>query len=393
MREAYIVSSVRTAVGKAKRGSLAQATPVEMGAVALQGAVDKVANLNLNDVDDIIVGCAAPEAEQGMNVAQLIGQRAGRIDEITGMTINRMCSSGLQSIALAHQAIAFGQSEVMAAGGTESMTMIAMGGNHFMPDPALMTEAPTAYMTMGNTAEQVVKKYNVSREAMDQFALDSHTKALAAIADGKFVDEIIPMTVKQAMYNGREVVHREFEFKVDEGPREGSTLESLGKLRPVFNPRGQVTAATSSQMSDGAAMTILMSENKVNELSVKPIAKLLGFVVAPVPASLMGIGPVNAIPKALKLTGLELSDIGLFELNEAFASQSIAVINELGLNKDIVNVNGGALALGHPLGCTGAKLTSTLLHEMQRRSVKYGICTMCVGGGMGAAGVFENLLL
>ena len=303
------------------------------------------------------------------------------------------CASGLQTIAMAHQAISFGQSEVVAAGGSESMSLLALGGNHFVAHPDLMDSFPDAYMNMGNTAEYVADKYKVARTAMDEFALSSHEKALNAISKGYFEKEIVPMQVDVNRFDGQKLVKLSKEFKVDEGPRAGSTLEAMAKLRSPFRAGGNITAANSSQMSDGAAMSILMSEAKMNELGVKPIAKLLGFATAPVEAKYMGMGPVAAVPKVLKQTGLELKDIGLIELNEAFASQSLAVIQELRLDANLVNVNGGALALGHPLGCTGAKLSATLLHEMQRRGVRYGLCTMCVGGGMGAAGIFENLML
>ena len=393
MNNAYIVSSVRTAVGKAKRGTLAHVSPVEMGSAALKGAVNKVDNLEINHIEDLLVGCANPEAEQGMNMAMVIGQTAGLGNSITGATINRFCASGLQTIAMAHQAISFGQSEVVAAGGSESMSLLALGGNHFVAHPDLMDSFPDAYMNMGNTAEYVADKYKVARTAMDEFALSSHEKALNAISKGYFEKEIVPMQVDVNRFDGQKLVKLSKEFKVDEGPRAGSTLEAMAKLRSPFRAGGNITAANSSQMSDGAAMSILMSEAKMNELGVKPIAKLLGFATAPVEAKYMGMGPVAAVPKVLKQTGLELKDIGLIELNEAFASQSLAVIQELRLDANLVNVNGGALALGHPLGCTGAKLSATLLHEMQRRGVRYGLCTMCVGGGMGAAGIFENLML
>ena len=393
MNNTYIVSSVRTAVGKAKRGSLAQISPVEMGVAALTGAVEKVNNLDIKQVEDILVGCANPEAEQGMNMAMIIGQSAGLGNAITGATINRFCASGLQTIAMAHQAISFGQSDIVAAGGSESMSLLALGGNHFVAHPQIMDSFPDAYMNMGNTAEYVADKYKVSRTAMDEFALNSHAKALNAISKGYFENEIAAMQLEINKFDGQKLVTLKKDFKVDEGPRAGSTIEAMAKLRSPFRAGGNITAANSSQMSDGAAMSILMSEAKVNELGVQPIAKFLGFATAPVDAKFMGMGPVAAVPKVLKQVGLDLKDIGLIELNEAFASQSIAVINELGLDPNIVNVNGGALALGHPLGCTGAKLTATLLHEMQRRGIRYGLCTMCVGGGMGAAGIFENLML
>lgn len=391
--EAYIVSSVRTAVGKAKRGTLRETRPEEMGATAVKGAIEKVKGLNPEMVDDLLIGCAMPEGEQGMNMSRLIGLKAGLPVESSAATINRFCSSGLQTIAMATANIKAGFNEVVVAGGAESMSMVPMSGYFFMPDPTLQSEMPEAYISMGLTAENVAKKYNVSREAQDAFSFRSHQKALDAIKNGRFEDEIIPMEVSGSYFDeatGKPVPWKST-FLVDEGPRADTTEEALAKLRPVFKAGGTVTAATASQMSDGAAATVVMSGERVKELGIDPIAKLIGFATAGVRPEIMGIGPIEAIPKVLKQAGLNLKDIGLFELNEAFASQSIAIINELGLDEDIVNVNGGAIALGHPLGCTGAKLSATLLHEMKRRGVRYGICTMCIGGGMGAAGIFENL--
>lgn len=391
MNNVYIVSSVRTPVGKANRGSLAHVPPVDYATAAFKGAVDKVDNLHLEDIEDLMLGSATPEAEQGMNMAMQVGQAAGLGNKITGVTINRFCASGLQSIAMAHQAIACGHASVLAAGGCESMSLLTLGGNNFVANPKLNDIFPDAYLNMGNTAEAVAKQYNVSRTSMDKFSLRSHENALKAIEQGYFKEEIIPLDLEVNHYKDGNLHTRKFRFSIDEGPRAGSSIESLAKLPAVFRAGGSVTAASSSQMSDGAAFSVLVNEQTLQERNLTPRAKLIGFAVAPVTARLMGMGPVAAIPKVLKQTGLTLKDIELIELNEAFASQSIAVINELGLNPDIVNVNGGAIALGHPLGCTGAKLTATLLHEMERRSLRYGMVTMCVGGGMGAAGIFENL--
>lgn len=384
--EAYIISSVRSAVGKAKRGALRNVRPEDMGAAVLKGALDKANNLDPEMVDDILMGCAMPEGEQGMNMARLIALRAGFPDSVSAATINRFCSSGLQSIAMGSQAIMAGHAEIVLAGGVESMSLVPMSGYFFSPHPEMAEKKPEAYLNMGITAENVAKAYNISREEQDAYAFRSHTRAVEAIKAGKFEDEIIPLKVNGTVSNGSE-------FKVDEGPRADTTLKALAALKPVFSPNGSVTAGNSSQMSDGAAVTLVMSKRWMNTLNLKPMARLVGFATAGVPPEIMGIGPVNAIPKVLNQTDLKLENIGLIELNEAFASQSLAVINELGLDEERVNVNGGAIALGHPLGCTGAKLTASLLHEMRRRGEKYGICTMCIGGGMGAAGIFENLML
>lgn len=392
--EAYIVSSVRTAVGKAKRGTLRETRPEEMGAVAVKGAIEKVSGLSPDQVDDLLIGCAMPEGEQGMNMSRLIGLKAGLPVESSAATINRFCSSGLQTIAMAHANILAGFNDVVVAGGSESMSMVPMSGYYFMPDPTLQSEMPEAYIGMGLTAENVAEKYGISREQQDEFSFQSHQKAIEAIKNGHFKDEIIPMEVHGSFYDASKgkTVSWHKTFDTDEGPRADTTVEALSKLRPVFKPTGTVTAGTASQMSDGAAATVVMSGAKVKELGVTPIARLVGFATAGVRPEIMGIGPIESIPKVLKQAGLELKDIGLIELNEAFASQSLAIVKELNIDPAIVNVNGGAIALGHPLGCTGAKLTATLLHEMKRRGVKYGICTMCIGGGMGASAVFENLL-
>ncbi|MEX0684448.1 MAG: acetyl-CoA C-acyltransferase [Balneolales bacterium] len=391
--EAFIVSSVRTAVGKAKRGALRNYRPEDMGAEAVKGVLARVKGLEKDMVDDILMGCAMPEGEQGMNMARLITLRAGFPDSVPAATINRFCSSGLQTIAMATQAIMAGHSEIVIAGGAESMSLVPMTGYFFSPHPEMAGSRPEAYLNMGTTAENVAKSYNISREDQDAYAYRSHMKATDALNAGKFNDEIIPLNVRETLPgNGKPEKHDTI-FKVDEGPRANTSHEALAGLKPVFNPKGSVTAGNSSQMSDGAAATLVMSKAWMENLGLKPMAKLIGFSTAGVPPEIMGIGPVNAIPKVLNQTGLKLSDIGLIELNEAFASQALAVIRELDINEDKVNVNGGAIALGHPLGCTGAKLTASLLHEMQRRGVRYGICTMCVGGGMGAAGIFENLML
>ncbi len=392
-REAYIVSSVRTAVGKAKKGTLAATRPEAMGAVAVRGAMERVKGLSPEMIDDVLIGCAMPEGSQGLNMGRIIAQKAGLPDEVPAATINRFCSSGLQTIVMGAQAILAGHAEVVVAGGAESMSLVPMSGFHFSPDPELLQRDPDVYISMGITAENVAEKYKISREEQDQFAYRSHQKALAAIQSGKFAEEIVPLPVQVKLYQNGSVHARETTFTVDEGPRADTTLEALMKLRPAFKLSGTVTAGNSSQMSDGAAASVVMSEKKMKQLGVTPLARLVAYAVAGVAPEVMGIGPVQSIPKALKQAGLKTSDIGLIELNEAFAAQALAVIRETGLDPETVNVNGGAIALGHPLGCTGAKLTATLLHEMKRRQVRYGIVTMCIGGGMGATGIFENLML
>ncbi|MFQ4142407.1 acetyl-CoA C-acyltransferase [Chlorogloeopsis sp. ULAP02] len=391
MKEAYIVSSVRTAVGKAPRGTLRNLRSDDMGAVATKAAIEQVKGLDPDRIDDVIFGCAFPEAEQGFNLGRVIAQRAGLPDSVPGSTVNRFCASGLQTIAMANQAIMTGQADVMVAGGAESMSLIPMGGHYLAPNPEMMAENPQAYSTMGITAENVAQQYHISREDQDAFALRSHQKALAAIGQNRFAEEIVPLQVRETLYIDGKTQLVEKVFQVDEGPRPDTSLAALAKLQPAFRIGGTVTAGTSSQMSDGAAATVLMSDRMVKELGIEPLGRMLGYAVAGVAPEIMGIGPVEAVPKVLKQVGLTLDDIGLIELNEAFAAQSLAVIHKLGLNQEIVNVNGGAIALGHPLGCTGAKLTATILHEMKRRGVRYGLVTMCVGGGMGAAAVFENL--
>jgi acetyl-CoA acyltransferase len=379
MREAVVVSSVRTAVGKAGK-SLRETRPDDMAAAVIQGALARVPAVKPEMVEDVVLGCAMPEAEQGNNVARQAALLAGVPPTAGAMTINRFCSSGLQAIALAAQEVQAGAADVVVAGGVESMSLVPMGGRHFSPNPTLLERYPDSYLGMGLTAELVAKKYGIDREASDRFALASHQKAVAAIAAGKFENEIVPLPA-----NGSAA------FAVDEGPRSDTSLEALAKLKPAFAAGGIVTAGNASQMSDGAAATIVMSAEKAKELGLKPVARFVAFAVAGVPPEIMGIGPVEAVPRALKQAGLRLSDIDLVELNEAFACQALAVIKAAGLDPDKVNVNGGAVALGHPLGCTGAKLTAQLLQEMGRRQSRYGVVTMCVGGGMGAAGIFERM--
>jgi acetyl-CoA acyltransferase len=391
MKDVMIASAVRTAVGKAPRGTLRATRPDDLAAFAISGALERVPQLDKSEIEDVIIGCAMPEAEQGMNVARVASFRAGLPITASAMTINRYCSSGLQSIALAADRIRGGGAEVIVAGGTESMSYVPMGGNKISVNPWLVDNYPGSYMSMGLTAERVAKHYGISREEMDQFSLASHQKALAAIAAGRFEDEIVPVTVTTTPTpNGKgKVKPVELTFKQDEGPRADTSLEALSKLKPVFHASGTVTAGNSSQTSDGAAAAVVMSAERAAQLGIKPLAKFIAFAHAGCDPEEMGIGPIYAVPKVLKLAGLSLDDIGLFELNEAFAAQSLAVLKVLGIDQSKVNVNGGAIALGHPLGCTGAKLTATILREMPRRNAKYGIVTMCVGGGMGAAGIFE----
>lgn len=392
INEAYIVSSVRTAVGKAKRGVLKDVRPEHLGATAVRGALARVPGLDPARVEDVVIGCAFPEGPQGMNLARAIAQKAGLPDETAAVTVNRFCSSGLQTIAQAHNAIAMGQADVVVAGGTESMSQVPMGGFYFSPDPVYVQEDPDFYASMGITAENVAEQYGISREDQDRFALQSHQRAVAAIEAGRFEEEIVPVEVEEVVYaGGTETEAVSFVHKVDEGPRADTSLEALAKLRPAFRLGGTVTAGNASQMNDGAAAAVLMSRRMVEETGAQPLARLVGFAVHGTAPEIMGIGPIEAVRKVLRLTGLRLDDIDLVELNEAFASQALAVIRELGLDEERVNVNGGAIALGHPLGATGAKVTATLLHELKRRGGRYGIVTMCVGGGMGAAGVFENL--
>jgi acetyl-CoA acyltransferase len=391
MSEAYVVSSVRTAVGKANRGKLRNVRPEAIGAVALRGALDRVPGLADERVDDVLMGCAMPEGAQGMNIARIVAAKAGLPVEVPAATINRFCSSGLQTIAMGVQAIRSGAMRVVAAGGVESMSSVPLGGNLFLPDPDLVADEPDHYLDMGNCTENVAERFEISREDADAFALASHQKAAAAIESGAFEEEIVPVRVEETALVDGELVSQAFDFVVDEGPRADTSLEALATLRPVFRNRGTITAGNASQTSDGAAASVVVSEEVVKELDLEPIARLVDFTVAGVPPEIMGMGPVPAVRRLLERTGVSQSEIGLVELNEAFAAQSLAVIRELGIDPEIVNVHGGAIALGHPLGCTGAKITATLLHEMRRRKVRYGLCTMCIGGGMGAAGLFENL--
>ncbi len=391
MREAVIVAGARTPVGRSKKGTLANVRPDDLGALVVKETLKRAGNYEGN-IDDLIIGCSMPEAEQGLNMARNIGALAGLDHSVPAITINRYCSSGLQAIAYGAERIMLGHSDTIIAGGAESMSLIPMMGHTVRPNLRLAETQPQYYMGMGHTAEQVALKYGISREDQDAFAVRSHERAAAAIAAGHFVDEIVPVEVTNRFVgDDMKVREQKLLFSQDEGVRAGTTVEVLSKLRPAFNVKGTVTAGNSSQTSDGAAAVMVMDREKAESLGLKPIARFRSFAVAGVPPEIMGIGPVAAIPKALKIAGLELSDIDLFELNEAFASQSIQVIRELGMDEDKVNVNGGAIALGHPLGCSGAKLTLTLLHELQRRNQQFGMVTMCIGGGMGAAGVFEML--
>jgi acetyl-CoA acyltransferase len=373
MRDVVIASSVRTPVGRAFKGTLRATRPDELAAVAIKGALDRVPQVDPKEIEDVILGCAMPEAESGMNVARIASLRAGLPIEVSAITINRFCSSGLQSIAMAAERIMSGGAEVMIAGGTESMSMIPMGGNKISPNPWLVDNYPDAYLSMGLTAERLAKRFNINREESDQFSLCSHQKALAAIQAGKFSDETVPVPVSFTTPNGSKPKRQEITFKVDEGPRADTTLEALLGLKTAFHVKGTVTA------------------DRAKALGIKPLVRYVSFATAGYKPEEMGLGPVFAIPKALKLAGLKLSDIDVIELNEAFAAQSLAVIKEAGIDPEKVNPNGGAIALGHPLGCTGAKLTATIIRELKRRNARYGMVTMCVGGGMGAAGIFENL--
>ena len=392
MRDAVIVSAVRTAVGKAPKGTLKNTRPDEMGAAVIKEAIARVEGLELSEIEDVIMGCAMPEAEQGMNTARAAAIRAGLPVETSAMTINRFCSSGLQSIAIAADKIRTGGAEVIIAGGLETMSMIPMGGHIIRPNPYLVEHYPDFYLNMGLATENVARKYEVSREEQDAFALSSHQRAQSALDEGKFKDEVVPLSVtfEELDEKGRKQ-KREVTFDKDEGVRRDSSIEGLAKLKPAFHLKGTITAGNASQMSDGAAAAVVMSDSRAKELGLRPMARFVAYATAGCPPEEMGIGPVFAIPKALKMAGLTLDQIDVIELNEAFAAQSLAVIKTLGLDQAKVNVNGGAIALGHPLGCTGAKLTATILRELERRNGRYGMVTMCVGGGMGAAGIFERL--
>jgi len=392
MSDALIVSIARTPVGKAPRGSLRNTRPDEMAAAAIREVLRRAPGLEPTEVEDVILGCAMPEAEQGNNVARVASLRAGLPVSCSAMTVNRFCSSGLQAIAIAAERIKAGSAEVVVAGGTETMSMIPMGGYHFAPNPYLIEHYPDSYLNMGLTAENLARKYSITRQRQDEFALRSHQRAMAAIAEGRFREEIVPLEVVEVSRNGKDKPQtQQIRFDTDEGPRGDTSLEALAKLKPAFHLHGTVTAGNASQMSDGAAAAVVMAAEKAQALGLKPLARFVSFATAGCLPEEMGVGPVYAIPKALKLAGLKLADIAVIELNEAFAAQALAVIQLVELDLERVNVNGGAIALGHPLGCTGAKLTASLLGELKRRNAKYGMVTMCVGGGMGAAGIFENL--
>jgi len=391
MKDAVIVDCLRTAIGKAPKGTLRTTRPDDLAATVIRRLMEKYPQVAAADVDDVILGCANPEAESGMNMARVAALRAGLPDSVPGVTINRFCSSGLQAIAMAADRIRSGSAQIIIAGGAESMSMIPMSGYKFAPNPWMVDNMPQIYMGMGLTAEEVQRKYDVSREDADRFAYRSHQNALKAQAESKFDEEIVPVDVEaNILENGSPHQHK-LVFRKDEGPRADTSVEALAKLKPVFQADGTVTAGNSSQMSDGAAAALVMSDKKAKELGLKPMARFAGFAVAGVPPEIMGIGPVVAIPKALALAGLKNEDLGVVELNEAFAVQALAVIRRTGLDPERVNPNGGAIALGHPLGCTGAKLTATILREMHRRNLRYGMVTMCVGGGQGAAGIFERM--
>lgn len=390
MKEAFIVAAARTPVGKAPNGKLRTVRPDDLAAIAIKGALARVPQLPLDQIEDVVLGCAMPEAAQGMNIARIAGQRAGLPDTAPGVTVNRFCASGLEAIATGAQRILSGMADVIVAGGVESMSFVPMGGFKISPNPCLVDQMPDAYLSMGLTAENLAAQFTVSRADADQFSLESHQKAIAALDAGRFKEECVPVSVREVGLgaNGKRKV-TEFIFDTDEGPRRDTTLEKLAALKPAFGPKGTVTAGSASQRSDGAAAVVLMSGEKVKELGVKPIARFVTYAVGGVPPGIMGIGPVEAIPRAMKRAGLKIADMDVIELNEAFACQALSVIRQLGLPKDRVNVNGGAVALGHPLGATGAKLTVSILHELKRRNGRYGLVTMCVGGGMGGAGIFE----
>ncbi|HXM97486.1 MAG TPA: acetyl-CoA C-acyltransferase [Candidatus Dormibacteraeota bacterium] len=404
MPEAIIVSAVRTPVGRAYKGSLRATRPDDLAALAIKEAIKRVPGLEPSEIDDIILGCAMPEGEQGMNVARIAALRAGLPVETSAMTINRFCASGLQAIALAAERIRSGAAEVIIAGGTESMSMVPMGGNKIAPNPWLVDNYPDSYINMGLGTENIARKHGITREQADQFAANSHKKALAAIASGAFQDEVVPVEVSftslPANGNGASSAKSKspskpatqtFSFATDELPRADTSLEILAKLKPAFHLKGSVTAGNSSPMSDGAAAVVVMSEARAKALGAKQLARFVAYATAGCLPEEFGLGPVYAIPKALKLAGLSLDDIAVIELNEAFAAQSLAVIQQAKLDPSRINPNGGAIALGHPLGCTGAKLTATIIRDLQRRNARYGMVTMCVGGGMGAAGIFERL--
>ncbi len=389
MQEAVIVDCLRTAVGKAPRGALRNSRPDDLAATVIRALLEKYPQVPPAEVDDVILGCAMPEAESGMNMARIAALRAGLPDVVPGVTINRFCSSGLQAIAMAAERIRAGGAHILVAGGSESMSLLPMSGNKLAPNPWLVDHRPEIYISMGLTAENLQRKYGVSREDQDAFAYRSHSNALRAQAEGRFDEEIVPVVVHSATLENGKAKQEKTLFARDEGPRADTSPEALARLKPVFHASGSVTPGNSSQTSDGAAVALVLSESKARELGLKPMARFAGFAAGGVPPEIMGIGPAVAIPKALALAGMKLEQIGLIELNEAFAVQALAVIRQVGLDLERVNVNGGAIALGHPLGCTGAKLTATLLREMRRRGARHGMVTMCIGGGQGAAGIFE----
>lgn len=391
MNEAVIVDCLRTPVGKAPRGALRNSRPDDLAATVIRALLERYREVQKEEVDDVILGCAMPEAESGANVARIAALRAGLPDGVPGVTINRFCASGLQAIAMAADRIRTGDASIVVAGGCESMSMLPFERTRFSPNPWLVDHLPQIYMGMGLTAEQLQRKYGISREDQDEFAHRSHDNALRAQGEGRFDDEIVPVEVTSTTLDGSKPVTVRTVITRDEGPRADTSLRALAKLKPVFTADGTVTAGNASQTSDGAAAALVMSERKALELGLKPKARFVSFAVTGVPPEIMGIGPVRAIPKALEMAGLKLDRIGLIELNEAFAVQALAVIRHADLPLERLNVNGGAIALGHPLGCTGAKLTATILREMERREAKYGMVTMCIGGGQGAAGIFERM--
>ena len=391
MNQAVIIDCLRTPVGKAPKGTLRTTRPDDLAAIVIRRLLEKYPSVARDEIDDVILGCANPEGESGMNMARVAALRAGLPDAVPGVTINRFCSSGLQAIAMAADRIRSGGAQIIIAGGAESMSMIPMAGYKFAPNPWMVDHLPQIYMGMGLTAEEVQRRYGISREEADQFAYRSHQNALRAQAEGKFDEELVPVEIETTVLDNGSPKTRKTVFQKDEGPRADTSIEALAKLKPVFQSDGAVTAGNSSQTSDGAAAALVMSERKAKELGLKPMARFVSFAVAGVPPEIMGVGPVVAIPKALALAGLKKEDIGVIELNEAFGVQALAVIQRTGLDPVRVNPNGGAIALGHPLGCTGAKLTATILREMRRRDSRYGMVTMCIGGGQGAAGIFENM--
>jgi acetyl-CoA acyltransferase len=391
MNQAVIIDCLRTPVGKAPKGTLRTTRPDDLAAIVIRRLLEKYPAVAPDEIDDVILGCANPEGESGMNMARVAALRAGLPDAVPGVTINRFCSSGLQAIAMAADRIRSGGAQIIIAGGAESMSMIPMAGYKFAPNPWMVDHLPQIYMGMGLTAEEVQRRYGISREEADQFAYRSHQNALRAQAEGKFDEELVPVEIETTVLDNGSPKTRKTLFQKDEGPRADTSIEALAKLKAVFQSDGAVTAGNSSQTSDGAAAALVMSEKKAKELGLKPMARFVSFAVAGVPPEIMGIGPVVAIPKALALAGLKKEDIGIIELNEAFGVQALAVIQRTGLDPVRVNPNGGAIALGHPLGCTGAKLTATILREMKRRDSRYGMVTMCIGGGQGAAGIFENM--